>query len=83
MAKQKFKAFDTFYATLNLYLKHMRAFFSYLTFPIIGQVAGMVITFVLNYHFIVNLDVIQQHIPAGSRYAIRYEELMMFILAAI
>ena len=63
MAKQKFKAFDIFYSTLNLYMKHVRAFFSYLTFPIIGQVAGMVITFVLNYHFIVNLDVIQQYLP--------------------
>ena len=63
MAKQKMKAFDTFYESISLYLKHIKAFFSYLTFPIIGQVAGMVITFVLNYHFIVNLDVIQQYVP--------------------
>ncbi|MBR1907630.1 hypothetical protein IJ818_01690 [bacterium] len=84
MAKNnKNKAFGTFYAAISLYTKHLKAFLAYMTFPIIGQVAGLVLIFVLNYHFIVNLDVIQQHFPVFNKPSVIIVSVIILLLPGL
>lgn len=84
MARNKTnKALETFYTSIALYMKHIKGFLAYMTFPIIGQVAGLVIIFVLNYHFIVNLDVIQQYLPIFNKPAVIITSVILLLLPGL
>ena len=84
MAKsKKNRVLEIFYTAFSLYCKHLKEFLSYMTFPIIGQVAGIVVIFVLNYHFLVNLDLIQKYLPVFIKPAVIITSVIILLLPGL
>ena len=63
MSKKQKTPFGIFAEALNLYFSNFSRFTSYMTFPVLGQIVGLLLVFGLTYFYAKNMPVLMDKIP--------------------
>ena len=66
MAKKKNTPLNIFMESVGLYFSNFDKFFKYMTFPVLGQVLGLSLVFLLLFFFTKNMPVVIEKVPALS-----------------
>lgn len=64
MTKKHKTPLGIFTESIGLYFSNFDKFIKYMTFPVLGQIAGLIIVFLLIYFYSKNMPYIVEHIPA-------------------
>ena len=64
MTKKSKTVWNIFIDSMKLYFSNFDKFMKYMTFPVLGQIAGLVLVFLLTYFYAKNMPIIIQKNPA-------------------
>lgn len=56
MAKTKYSSWSIFWQSIKLYFKNIGSFLKYMAFPVLGQVFGITLAFVVSYFYSLNVS---------------------------
>ena len=68
MAKKENTTFGIFAESIGLYFSNFDKFVRYMTFPVLGQLAGLILVFLTTYFYSVNMPKLIDKIPALNSY---------------
>ena len=77
MSKKNQNVLEVFAESLKLYFSNFDKFIQYMTFPVLGQIAGLGLVFLLTYFYAKNMPILMQKIPALNDFSI------LFIIAIL
>ena len=64
MSKKKHTPLNIFIESIGLYFSNFDKFVKYMTFPVLGQIVGLSLTFLLTYFYAVKMPIIVEKVPA-------------------
>ena len=70
MAKKNNTPLNIFMESVGLYFSNFDKFIKYMTFPVLGQLAGLVLVFLLTFFYAKNMPSIIQKIPALDNFSL-------------
>ncbi len=70
MAKKKNTPLNIFIESVGLYFSNFDKFVKYMTFPVLGQLAGLILVFLLTYFYAINMPNLIQKIPALDNFSL-------------
>ena len=76
MAKKKNTPLGIFIESIGLYFSNFDKFIKYMTFPVLGQIGGLVLVFLLTYFYSKNMPILME------KYSF-FDNLYVLILCAI
>ena len=76
MSKKNKSAFGIFIESIGLYFSNFDKFIKYMTFPVLGQIGGLVLVFLLTYFYSKNMPILME------KYSF-FDNLYVLILCAI
>lgn len=77
MSKKNQNILEIFAESLKLYFSNFDKFTQYMTFPVLGQIAGLGLVFLLTYFYAKNMPILMLKIPALNDFSI------LFIIAIL
>lgn len=69
MAKKKNTPLKIFMESIGLYFSNFDKFVKYMTFPVLGQIFGLSLTFLLIYFYTKNMPIVIEKIPALANFS--------------
>lgn len=83
MSKKNKTPLGIFIESIGLYFSNFDKFIKYMTFPVLGQIVGLVIVFLLANFYSQNIAKIIDNIPALNSYPILFTVLLLIILPGL
>ena len=83
MSKKNKTVLNIFVKALKLYFSNFDKFVQYMTFPVLGQIAGLLLVFLLTYFYAKNIPLLMQKIPALNDFSILFLIAILIILPGL
>ena len=80
MSKKKNTPLNIFMESVGLYFSNFDKFVKYMTFPVLGQIAGLGLVFLLTFFYAKNMPMLMQKIPALNSLSVLLATILLLIL---
>ena len=70
MSKKKNTPLNIFMESVGLYFSNFDKFVKYMTFPVLGQIAGLSLVFLLTYFYAIKMPIIIEKVPALNNFGL-------------
>ena len=70
MAKKKNTPLNIFMESVGLYFSNFDKFVKYMTFPVLGQITGLSLVFLLTYYYAIKMPIIIEKVPALNNFGL-------------
>ena len=83
MAKKNKNIIKIFTESINLYFSNFDKFVKYMTFPVLGQLLGLVLIFTLTFFYAQNMPIIIQKNPSLNNFNLLFTIVILLILPGL